>query len=171
MKKVFNPDQRILGVIDGMNNTTYTGANGVGAVAAGEISIGQQDGGGNPLATLIPDMVCSASIDNIIDHIATGRFQSGSLTATAFQNQTNIQSSIYFCNAQADQFNFSSNPTFVDSAGSINTIEETGESAFVYITGVGLYNESGDLLAVAKTSRPLEKDNQTQLTIKVRLDF
>jgi len=170
MKKIFDPDQHILGVIDGMNNTSYTGAS-AGAVTAGEISIGEADGGGNASATFIPDFVCSASIDNVIDHISTGRFQSGSLTATAFQNQTNIESTIYFCNAQADQFNFSSNPTFITSDGSINTIEETGDSAFVYITGVGLYNDSEELLAVAKMSRPLEKDNQTQLTIKVRLDF
>jgi hypothetical protein len=171
MKKVFDKDQFMLGVIDGMNNTTYTGEKNVGSVVAGEIAIGEPAGGGNVSAKFIPDFVCSASIDNVVDHIATSRFQSGSLTATAFQNQTNIESRIYFCNAEADQFNFSSNPTFVDSAGGINTIEESGDSAFVYITGVGLYNENEELLAVGKMSRPLEKDNQTQLTIKVRLDF
>ena len=40
-----------------------------------------------------------------------------------------------------------------------------------YITTVGLYNTTNDLLAVAKLSRPLPKDFTKELLVRVKLDF
>ena len=42
---------------------------------------------------------------------------------------------------------------------------------FTYPTTVGLYDEQNRLLAVAKFSRPIEKNDEKDLTIRVRLDF
>ena len=41
----------------------------------------------------------------------------------------------------------------------------------MYITTVGLYNDAGELLAVAKLSRPIKKNFQTELNINVRLNY
>ena len=41
----------------------------------------------------------------------------------------------------------------------------------VYITTVGLYNDNGDLLAVAKLSKPLAKDFTKESLVRVKLDF
>ena len=41
----------------------------------------------------------------------------------------------------------------------------------VYVTTVGLYNDSNELLAVAKLSRPLEKSFSKEALLRVRLDF
>ena len=41
----------------------------------------------------------------------------------------------------------------------------------VYITTVGLYNDSNQLLAVAKLSRSLLKDFTKEALIRVKLDF
>jgi len=41
----------------------------------------------------------------------------------------------------------------------------------VYITTVGMYNDSNDLLAVAKMSRPLLKDFTKEALVRVKLDF
>jgi hypothetical protein len=41
----------------------------------------------------------------------------------------------------------------------------------VYITAVGMYNDSNELLAVAKLSRPLRKDFTKEALIRVKLDF
>jgi phage-related tail fiber protein len=122
----------------------------------------------------IPNFMVSGSIDNIINHVATTRFQSGSLTAATFQNVTNINSTLIFCRASADEFNYSSNPTFRDASGNIVVIDagdDTGQRSFSFITTVGLYNSNNDLLAVAKLSRPIEKNDEKDLTIRVRLDF
>ena len=40
-----------------------------------------------------------------------------------------------------------------------------------FITTVGLYNDNGDLLAVAKLSKPLKKDFTKEALIRVKLDF
>lgn len=125
-------------------------------------------------AKFIPDFIMSASIDNIVDHICAARFQSGSLTAITFQNVTNINSTLIYCRAPADQFNYSSNPTFVDGDQRIVVIdrgEEASQDTFTYITTVGLYDASNNLLAVAKLSRPVEKSPERDLTFRVRLDF
>jgi len=129
-------------------------------------------------AKFIPDFVTSGSIDNILDHICSARFQSGSLTAITFQNVTNINSSLIFCRAPADEFNYSSNPTFVDNSASsrgrivvIDPGEEDKQESFTFVTGVGMYDASGNLLAIAKLSRPVEKSPERDLTFRVRLDF
>ena len=128
----------------------------------------------NPLAKLIPDLFASASIDDIVDHICETRFGDGSLTSITFQNITNINSTLIFCRASADEFNYSSNPTFKDSAGRINVVDagqEETQRSFVFPTTVGLHDEQGRLLAVAKTSRPIEKNDEKDITFRVRLDF
>jgi len=47
----------------------------------------------------------------------------------------------------------------------------TDARPFTYPTTVGLYDEQNRLLAVAKFSRPIEKNDEKDLTIRVRLDF
>jgi len=124
-------------------------------------------------AKFIPDFVTSASIDNIVDHLGT-RFSSGTLTAMAFQNQTNIQSAIYFCRASPSDCNYSTNPTFISDTGNLRVIEDEtdpNERSFTFITTVGLYNANNELIAVGKLSRPIEKNDEKDLNIRVRLDF
>ncbi len=47
----------------------------------------------------------------------------------------------------------------------------TGSYFQPYITTVGLYNDTNQLLAVAKLSRPLPKDFTKEALIRVKLDF
>ena len=99
---------------------------------------------------------------------------SGSLTALTFQNNTTINSTLYFCRATADEYNFSRNPTYTDSDGRIVVIDEGQEDVqkpFSFVTSVGLYDASENLLAVAKLSRPVEKNDEKDMTFRVRLDF
>jgi hypothetical protein len=156
-KSAISGSQHVSGTIDAMNIT-------------GKAVIGSSLG--NPKAKFIPDFFVSASIDDIVDHFATCRFSSGSLTAMTFQNITNINSTLVFCRATADEFNYSSNPTFTDANGGIVVIDDpTTDRTFSYITSVGLYDANDNLLAVAKMSRPIEKNDEKDLTFRVRLDF
>lgn len=130
--------------------------------------------GSNPSARFIPDFLTSGSIDDIVDHLASCRFSSGSNTAVTFQNVTNINSTLLFCRATADEFNYSSNPTYVDADGRIIVIDQGQEDtqrAFSFVTTVGMYDANDNLLAVAKLSRPIEKNDEKDLTVRVRLDF
>ena len=40
-----------------------------------------------------------------------------------------------------------------------------------YITSVGLYNDTNDLLAIAKLSKPLLKDFTKEALIRIKLDY
>ena len=140
----------------------------------GSGSVLQTAYGSNPSARFIPDFLTSGSIDDIVDHLASCRFSSGSNTAATFQNVTNINSTLLFCRATADEFNYSSNPTFVDTDGRIVVIDsgqEDTQRAFSFITTVGMYDANDNLLAVAKLSRPIEKNDEKDLTVRIRLDF
>lgn len=130
---------------------------------------------------LIPDFVTSGSIDDIIDHFCYTRFGTGGQTAMTFQNVTNINSSLFFCRATADENNYSSNPTYIDTSttstdpGKLTIIDKNlsddSQEPFTYITTIGLYDANETLLAVAKLSRPVEKNPGRDLTFRVRLDF
>lgn len=118
----------------------------------------------------------SASLDDIIDHYASTRFKTGSKdeTAITFQNITNIHSTQYFARVASNEFNYSSNPTYVDDDNRIVVIDEGQEEnqrSFTFITSIGLYDANNTLLAVSKLSRPVLKDNSRYLTFKVRLDW
>jgi hypothetical protein len=169
MNKVFSGSQFMSGVIPAM-------ATAGNLAAAGFEMLGGTPSryAGNPNAKFIPDMVVSASVDTLIDHIASCRFSSGSLTAMTFQNQTNINSTLIFCRATADEFNYSSNPSFTDASNKMVVIDagqEDTQRTFTFPTTVGLHDQFGNLLAVAKLSRPIEKNDEKDLTFRIRLDF
>lgn len=87
-----------------------------------------------------------------------------------FNNTTELNSTVYFCRANHNEFNYSSNPTYLSSS-QIVVKNEASDPPVSYITTVGLYSADNELLAVAKLSEPLKKTIDSELTIRVRLDF
>ena len=87
-----------------------------------------------------------------------------------FNNTTELNSTIYFCRINHNEFNYSTNPTFT-SGSQIVVKADKNDTSTTYITTVGLYNANDELLAVAKTSEPLVKTPEDELTIRVRLDY
>ncbi len=83
----------------------------------------------------------------------------------------NVSTSHYFVRANNREFNFSNNPTFVTGSVGQFSISTFERDPHVYITTVGLYNDANELLAVAKTSKPIEKSFDKEISIKVKLDF
>lgn len=69
------------------------------------------------------------------------------------------------------EFNHSLNPTAMkDIFGNISD-NISGSEFKPYITTVGLYNDSKELLAVAKLSKPVPKSNHTDMTFVIKLDI
>ena len=174
LSKIMWGGQHVSGAISSVvGNPTISGL-ATNETIIGSGSVLASSYGSNPYARFIPDFLTSGSIDDIVDHLASCRFSSGSNTASTFQNVTNINSTLLFCRATADEFNYSSNPTFVDTDGRIVVIDsgqEDTQRAFSFITTVGMYDANDNLLAVAKLSRPIEKNDEKDLTVRIRLDF
>ena len=82
----------------------------------------------------------------------------------------NVSTQHFFVRATNREFNYSNNPTYVNAAG--NFTESTFETnPKTYITTIGLMNDSNEMIAVAKTSQPIEKSFDKEVLIKVKLSF
>ena len=73
-------------------------------------------------------------------------------------SQEKVTSQYYFTRAKNNEFNYTTNPSFIDNPQT-------------FITTVGLYNDSNDLVAVAKLSQPVTKDFTKEALIRVKLDY
>jgi hypothetical protein len=90
----------------------------------------------------------------------------------ALHNQTNLYSTIYFCRAFNSEFNYSSNPTYVDDNKRIRVTSGSNIlTTRTYITTAGLYDANDNLLAVAKVNKPLTKTPDNENTLRIRLDY
>jgi hypothetical protein len=112
-----------------------------------------------------------------IDAVLTGSAISGACDGfrhrtfnISFNNTTEINSKIYFCRVPFNKFNYSANPTYV-SGSQIRVKNVASDNPVSYITTVGLYSSTGELLATAKLSEPLRKDPTNELVLRVRLDY
>ena len=88
----------------------------------------------------------------------------------SFNNTTELNSTVYFCRAHHNEFNYSTNPTYLSNSKLVVKNTAT-DSPVSYITSVGLYSADNELLAAAKLSEPLKKDPSNELTLRVRLDY
>ena len=104
-----------------------------------------------------------------LDNFVTGL--RNHINLISLQNQTNLHSTIYFCRALNADFNYSANPTFLDSEGRILVTSGTDNQTRSYISTIGLYDINDNLLAVAKTSEPVKKSPDSELVFRVRLSY
>jgi len=116
---------------------------------------------GSSSGSIYPNLSPNASMFNAIS--GSGNFM--------LNSQETITSDYIFVRARNAEFNYSENPSFISGS--------TGEVLYpyfinnpqTYITTIGLYNESSELLAVAKLSRPLLKNFTKEALVRVKLDF
>ena len=87
-----------------------------------------------------------------------------------FNNTIELNSTIYFARINHNEFNYSANPTYV-SGSKLVVKNNVNDLPVTYITTVGLYSPDNELLACAKLSEPIRKDPNTELTLRVRLDY
>ena len=158
--------------VSGLGYTTTSGSYGyflpdVGILLLnGEALSGSVAGGG---------IVLQASRSFNAPGLNTRRiYQAISSSATAnfrLNSQETLSSNFVFVRARSNEFNYSENPSYISSANGSLTWSDFAYNPLTYITTVGLYNDNNELLAVAKLSRPLQKDFTKELLVRVKLDF
>ena len=126
------------------------------------------DGGGINLST-DDSFTFTDNPGKLLTHISG----SATLVDNVFElnSQETLTSDYVFVRTRNTEFNYSENPSFISGS--------TGEVIYTYFinnpttypTTVGLYNDSNDLLAVAKLSKPLQKDFTKEALVRVKLDF
>jgi hypothetical protein len=88
----------------------------------------------------------------------------------SLQNYETISSRYFFVRVKNAENNYTTNPTVIDSNGNL-LYTQLIYNPTTYITTVGMYNDAGDLVAVAKLNKPLTKDFTKELLLRVKLDF
>ncbi len=94
-----------------------------------------------------------------------------SVPGWTLNSQENLSSDFIFCRARSQNFNYSTNPSFISGSDGAVLYNSFINDPQVYITTVGLYNNDQELVAVAKLSRPLLKDFTKELLVRIKLDF
>lgn len=91
------------------------------------------------------------------------------------RSKSKIKSTFFNCVAEKEEFNYSSNPTFVNEKGQIKTTILSGSpspiSSSTFITRVGLLGPNDEVLGVGVLSKPVLKTSDLKIEIKVRLDY
>jgi hypothetical protein len=131
---------------------------------------GLNDGCGIGLGTNLSANINGDNNSKLFRHISAS---SGNVNGKIFElnSQETITSDFVFVRTRNSEFNYSENPSFISGS--------TGEVIFNYFinnpqtfpTCVGMYNDSNELLAAAKLSRPISKDFTKEALIRVKLDF
>jgi len=132
---------------------------GSGGILTGSKGALEMNTGAQTVQQLFVSGAISASCDSLRQRLYN----------VEFNNTTELNSTVYFCRAHHNEFNYSTNPTYLSSSKLVvkNNASDTPVS---YISTVGLYSADNELLAVAKLSEALKKDPSNELTLQVRLD-
>ena len=132
----------------------------------------------NPRALSLPFAKGGVSINaNTNPDVAAYNYQllynaiSGS-NAQYFQlnSEETISSDYIFVRVSNQDFNYTTNPSMISGSGDF-VYPNFINSPQTYITTVGLYNDNNELLAVAKTSKPLVKDFTKEALFRIKLDW
>ena len=132
---------------------------------AGIIILNPDNFGGN----LAPDTNSGVSTNTDLNHRKLYQAISGAKHFIV-DSQEKVTSQYYFTRAKNNEFNYTTNPSFVDANGDVN-IDSFINNPQTFITTVGLYNDNNDLVAVAKLSQPVVKDFTKEALIRVKLDY
>ena len=166
---------RVYELVSGSNGAAYFGAGDttqgsygkflpdVGVVLLNAEALNLPAPYGVDLGTdLTPDNP-SQNIDKLFSVITTGA------SSDALSEET-VSSNYIFVRVRNSEFNYSTNPSNITGSGELRhaVMVNTPQG---YITTVGLYNDSNDLVAVAKLSKPLLKDFTKEALVRIKLDY
>ena len=91
-----------------------------------------------------------------------------------YRSTKEIEEVSLLCEIKRNEFNVSQNPSLrIDGSDTDDRLKPmvTGSDFRPYITQIGLYNDGGELLAIAKLGSPLKKRRDVDVTVNVKFDI
>jgi len=146
----FNDAGRVYQVVSGSNGSAYTG------------------NGYTP---------SSASYGLFLPDIGTILLNTSAITASSAEGgigmvvSQSLTSDFVFVRARNSEFNYTENPSYISGSTGEIIYPVLVDSPQTFISSVGLYNDANECVAVAKLSKPLQKDFTKELLLRVKLDF
>jgi len=184
---VFSEAGRVYNLVSGSAGTVYQGVNengwtsnsgsygwfmpDIGTILLnGPALDGTFADGGVDLGTLRTSNTEVNNPEKLLNKLNLGGEASTSPGWTLNSNEQ-LSSDFIFVRARSQNFNYSTNPSFISGSDGAVLYDSFINDPQVYITTVGLYNNDQELVAVAKLSRPLLKDFTKELLVRIKLDF
>jgi len=167
---------RVYQIISGSNGVANTSVNANGySLSSGSYGLFLPDIATiilNPLA-LSQSIALEPSRSSDSDGLNIGRLFTAISGAASFQvnSEESVTSDYVFVRARNSEFNYSENPSFISGSTGDVIYSTFINSPQTYVTTVGFYNDTNELLAVAKLSKPLTKDFTKEALVRVKLDF
>jgi len=166
---------RVYQLISGSNGTAGTSATSGYVAGSGSYGLVFPDLGTillNPPA-ISQSIRVSPSRSNNSDGLNNGRLYNAISLGSSFtiNSQETLTSDYVFVRARNSEFNYSENPSFISGSTGEVIYNQFINAPQVYLTTIGMYNDSNELVAVAKMSRPLLKDFTKEALVRVKLDF
>ena len=166
---------RVYQLISGSNGTAGTSATSGYVLGSGSYGLVFPDLGTiliNPSA-VSKSINLSPSRSNNSDGFNSRRLFTSISGAASFtaNSQETLTSDYVFVRARNSEFNYSENPSFISGSTGEVIYDQFINAPQVYLTTIGMYNDSNELVAVAKMSRPLLKDFTKEALVRVKLDF
>ena len=165
---------RVYQLISGSNGTSYDGGNGH-STSNGSYGLFLPDVSlliFNPQAINEAIGVAPARSSDTDDENADKLFDAiddgGSF---GLNSEETLTSDYVFVRARNSEFNYSENPSFISGSTGDVLYSSMINSPQSFVTTIGLYNDTNELLAVAKLSKPLTKDFTKETLLRVKLDF
>jgi len=165
---------RVYQIISGSNGISYNGGTGY-SPSSGSYGLFLPD-----IATIILNPLAVSQSINLepyrvsdADGLNIQKIFVAISGAASFQlnSEETVTSDYVFVRSRNAEFNYSENPSFISGSTGDVLYSAFINSPQTYITTVGFYNDTNDLLAVAKLSKPLVKDFTKESLIRVKLDF
>ena len=165
---------RVYQIISGSNGTSFNGGTGY-SPSSGSYGLFLPDIATiilNPLA-LSQSINLEPSRSNDSDGNNITRIFTAISGAASFQlnSEETVTSDYVYVRARNAEFNYSENPSFISGSTGDVLYSNFINSPQTYVTTVGFYNDTNDLVAVAKLSKPLTKDFTKEALFRVKLDF
>jgi hypothetical protein len=166
---------RVYQLISGSNGTAGTSATSGYVAGSGSYGLVFPDLGTillNPYA-LSQSINLSPSRSNNSDGLNNAKLYEAIKLGESFtaNSQETLTSDYVFVRARNSEFNYSENPSFISGSTGEVIYDQFINAPQVYLTTIGMYNDSNELVAVAKMSRPLLKDFTKEALVRVKLDF
>ena len=166
---------RVYQLISGSNGTAGTSTTSGYVAGSGSYGLVFPDLGTillNPY-TLSQSISVSPSRSNNSDGLNNAKLFKAIDLGDSFtvNSQETLTSDYVFVRARNSEFNYSENPSFISGSTGEVIYDAFINAPQVYLTTIGMYNDSNELVAVAKMSRPLLKDFTKEALIRVKLDF
>jgi len=125
----------------------------------------------NSSNTRVGDIIYTHGLSVLTDLNAINTFSGSTGYSISWESTYEVYTHNYKCRVREQDLNYSQNPSIKSGSNGDIYNFATGSYFQPYVTTVGLYNDSNELIAVGKLGQPVPKSRYNDMTFVITLDI